>query len=478
MDPSGTSVNSRQTSKRADQITPSKRKPLWRRIHRPTKKEFWRSAGVIGVILVLLVGFLVAKGYLKLRNIFRGGAGTAAALQDGVDPSQLRGEGDGRVNILILGKGGPGHDGPDLTDTLLLLSIDPIQKEAGLLSIPRDLWTQTDNGSSYSKINAVYINAKDSALAQGKTKAQAESIGIKTAQRTVEKFLGIPMHYYVMVDFEAFRKAIDTVGGVSINVKAPLYDKTVAWENNWNPLIAGQGMQVFNGKRALLYVRSRHGTARGDFDRTERQRELLIALNKKVLSLGTFSNPLRISQLMDAFGNHVRTDLNIENSRRLYELGKEIDASKVKSISLADPPNELVESRTIAGLSVVVPTAGIGNYDAIHNYVRNKLKDGFIRKENANIVILNGSKSPGLATQKAKELKSYGYNVTKVDNAPDNNYQHTMLVDLRNGDKKYTRHYLQLRFKVNAVGDLPDKNIDPGWADFVIILGQDASAQQ
>ena len=108
-----------------------------------TTSKFKKASKAFAVLLiaaVIGVGSLFAYGYLKARNIFKGDGEGAAALQENVDPAKLNGEGDGRVNIILIGKGGPGHEAPDLTDTLLLASIDPVQNEAALVSIPRDMY--------------------------------------------------------------------------------------------------------------------------------------------------------------------------------------------------------------------------------------------------------------------------------------------------------------------------------------------------
>jgi hypothetical protein len=123
-----------------------------------------------------------------------------------------------------------------------------------------------------------------------------------------------------------------------------------------------------------------------------------------------------------------------------------------------------------------MPTAGIFEYGDIQNFVRNTLRDGYLRKENANIAVFNGSNISGLAGKRATELKSFGYNITTVDNAPTKNYTQTVLVDFTGGKKKYTQHYLEQRLKVTAVTQLPDSNINPNGADFVIILGQNESS--
>lgn len=421
-------------------------------------------------VMVLLAGFLVGTVFLRTSQIFDGGT-SALALDCNVDHNRLEGEGDGRVNVLLLGKGGPGHDGADLTDTLIVASIDPCQKDAALLSVPRDMYVQVP-GNGSMKINSVYATYKQSAIAQGQTNKEAEKAGLDAIEDTMEDVLGIPINYYAMVDFEGFRRAIDTVGGVTIDVQEQLYDQSVAWENNWDPLIAPEGVQEFNGQRALLYARSRYGSERGDFDRADRQREVIVALKDKVFSLGTFGNPVKMTQLLNDFGAHVRTNISIDDLTKMYEIIQDVDGQQVNSVSLATPPNELVTTGNVGGLSVVLPKEGLYQYEAIQAYVRNQLKDGFIRKENPRIVVLNGTKEAGLATEYKEYLESYGYTVTAIGDAPSKDYQSTVFIDTTNNDKRYTRKYLELRFDTMATGEVPG-GVDTSEADFVIIIGQD-----
>jgi LCP family protein required for cell wall assembly len=447
----------------------SKNKPSrWKTI----RKWSLRSALALTVLALVLGGFLVFKGIIKLNKVFKGG-GEAAALQEDVKPELLKGEGDGRVNILLMGKGGPGHEGADLTDTMIVASVDPVNKNATLVSIPRDLWVSA-SGQGSSKINAVYANAKNRALkADPKDKAKADQAGAEAAKQIVSQVLGIPVHYYGTIDFEGFKQAVDTVGGVDINVPADLavserlWDSTTGRHYNLN---VPAGQQHFDSTKALYFARSRHTSARGDFDRAERQRLFIQALAQKVMSAGTYTNPVKISQLMSAFGDHLATDMSINNALRLAEIGRGIDLSKLKSIGLADPPNNFVRTDNINGLSVVRPTAGVGDYSQIQNYIRNTLRDPYLAKENASVAVLNGTGTAGLATQTADQLKSYGYNVVTVGDAPTHDYAKTILVDLT-GKKPFTKNYLEKRFDVKATSKLPDSNIQAGNADFVIILG-------
>lgn len=435
-------------------------------------RKFWIKSAVGLVILVAIIGgFLFAKGYFNLHKVFKGG-GSAAALDKNVEPSKLKGEGDGRVNILLLGRGGDGHEGADLTDTILVASIDPVNNKAALVSLPRDFWTKA--GYSYSKVNAIFANAKEAAKAKGNDTKKAEAIAAAAVQKEVSDIFGIPMHYYSVLDFSAFKQAVDTVGGVDINitndtaVSEHMYDESTGKNYYLN---VQPGMQHFDGTRALFFTRSRHTSTRGDFDRAQRQRIFIEALSQKVVSLQTFSNPVKVSQLMDNFGNHVTTDMSLNDAMRLLSIGKKI-GNKFDSVDLADPANPLVKTGMVSGQSVVLPTAGEENYSAIQALIRNRLRDGYLAKENANVTVLNGTDTPGLAAKKAEELKSYGYNVGTVADAPKHGFQNTVIVDLTKGKMKYTKNYLEKRFGLKVTTQLPDQSIQPGTANFVIILGQ------
>ena len=444
---------------------------------RSRRKTFFRIFAAMFVAAVLIVGGIAGYGYLKARQVFNGSSNGAIALEKNVDPVKLKGEGDGRINVLMLGIGGEGHDGAYLTDTMIVASIDPVQNEAALLSVPRDLWVKKASGSA-GKINEVFANAREASLAKTKDKDAATKAGAEASQKVLTEVLGIPINYYVVLDFNGFIKAIDAVGGIQINITPDLAVSEQMWDDiNKKPyyLNVQPGLQQFDSTRALFFSRSRHTSARGDFDRAERQRAVIVALKEKVQSAGTYANPVKVTQLLSAFGDHVRTDLSINEVMRLYDISKNITPDKVASIGLADKGNVMVVGDSINGLSVQVPKAGVFNYADIQSFVRNSLKDAFIKNENATISVLNGTSFEGLAGRKATELKSFGYNVTSTGNAPNKNFTKTVIVDMRNGAKKYTKNYLEKRFGVTATTQIPDPAIVPGDADFVIILGSDAA---
>lgn len=442
--------------------------------HKPKPRTVLKRGGLTLLALFILFGlYFGIKFYQTERNIFRGG-GKAPGLSSNADISQLKGEGDGRVNILLLGIGGPGHEGEDLTDTIMIASVDPVNNKVDLLSIPRDLWVKIP-GDGYQKINAAYVYGKQQSSA--KTEAGKDQDGLNLLDKTVAPVIGINIHYHVVVDFKAFRDTVDAVGGVTFNVPETLYDPSVAWENNWNSTIAKQGTQTMHGPQALLYARSRETSS--DFARGERQRLLIIALKEKILSVGTFSNPVKISNLLSSLGSNVYTDFSLNDMNRLYQIISKVPSTDIKSLDLVTPPHNLLTTAAVNGLSTVQPRAGMFEYTDINTYIRSTLRDGYIAKENATVAVYNATSTAGLATTTSNTLKSYGYNVTTVDNTKvTTNPAKTIVVDLSGGKQKYTKNYLEKRFGVTAVKSVPSdaQVIPPVNTDFVIIIGQDVAS--
>ena len=441
---------------------------------RPRLRKFTKRALIVLAVLVVAgIGYLGYKFYETQRQVLAGGGQAPTVCSSDINPNLLRTEGDGRINILLLGIGGPGHDGADLTDTIMIVSINPINHSAILLSIPRDLWVLIP-GNGYQKINAAYAYGKENSKA--KTSAGQEQDGIKLLDQTLQPIIGIPIHYHVVVDFTAFKDIVNALGGVTFYVPTELYDPTIAWENNYNPVIAQKGTQTFNGQRALLYAKSRETSS--DFARGERQRQLLVAIKNKTLSLGTFSNPVRIVQLLNSLGNNVYTDFDNGSIKCLYRQSTQISSSNIKSLDLVTPPHNLLTTANINGLSVVEPRAGEFDYNAVQYYIRNTLKDSFIAKENASVAIYNATDVAGAATAQSNLLKSYGYNVTKIGSTPaPTNPDRTTIVDLSKGIDKYTRHYLEKHYGVATVSKIPSQFgiTPPAGTSFVIILGKDVA---
>lgn len=440
------------------------------------RKRSWMRVMAQGVMVTLGVvliggGFLFWRGYTNLHRVFQGNGTVAALSTQAVAPDLLKGEGDGRVNILLLGIGGKNHPGGDLTDTIMVFSVDPVNNKAAMLSVPRDMWVKmpVNYFGAYQKLNAAYSSGKYKSLGRvdlSSDNQQAVEAGFESVDTAVGDVLGININYNVLVDFQAFEQAVNTVDGVTVDVKQQLYDPTMAWENGNNPVLAPVGTQNMNGKEALLYARSRETSS--DFARAERQRELIVALKQKVLSLGTLSSPTRIDGLMNAFGDNVRTDLSTTAANRLYTIMKRIGDSDISSLSLT-APESLVTTDRVGDASVVRPKAGFDTYSDIQTYVRSQLRDGYLIKEHAGVYVVGANTQ--LEQHTVDTLKDYGYSVvgsTTAQGLPAG----TTIVDLTDGSKPYTQHYLQDRYGISAITSLPKSVVDvPTDAQFVIIAG-------
>jgi hypothetical protein len=237
-----------------------------------------------------------------------------------------------------------------------------------------------------------------------------------------------------------------------------------------------KGQQTFNGDKALLYARSRETSS--DFARGQRQRQLIVAIKDKTFSLGTFSNPVKISNLLSSLGDNVYTDFSLDDMMRLYKIMGKIPSTSINSIDLVTPPHNLLTTGNMNGLSIVEPRAGLFDYDAIQNYVRNALKDSYIAKENAQIAIYNATDIVGMATKQSDYLKGYGYNVVTVGNTPTpTNPSKTQIIDLTKGVDKYTKNYLEKRYGVSSSTTLPPSFgiTPPAGTSFVIIVGEDVA---
>jgi LCP family protein required for cell wall assembly len=432
------------------------------------KIRTWALRGVVAVLILSIGtgGWLFGQGYFRLHQAFAGGA-HAVALQKHVTPQLLRGEGDGRINILLLGNGGDGHQAPDLTDSIMLASIDPVNHTAALVSVPRDMWVSLP-GHGSMKINAAYETGKYAYLHRiDSSNADTEAVkaGFITADEAVEQVLGININYNLLVNFISFRDVVNILGGVTVNVPETLYDPTMAWENHWNPVLAQKGIQTFDGQQALVYVRSRETSS--DFARSERQRAVITAIKDKLITLGTLSNPLKLSQLMSSFGNNVKTDLSLSDAYRVYTLTKGISDSSIVSSGLGDN-NSLVTTGRVGNQSVVLPKAGVNAYDDIQAYLRKLLPDGYIVKEHASVEVLAATADAAAAA--GAHLSGYGYNVVNTGVTPTTlGGTKTELYDRTRGRDPYTLNYLQNRFGVKVTATTP-KAVQQDHADFIIVI--------
>jgi len=272
---------------------------------------------------------------------------------DGNSPiDEVRNDKIDRLNILLLGlRGVDDPNGGLLTDTMMIVSLKPKTNEIALISVPRDLYVTLPDSQTKGKINEAYAHGYKSGEWKG---------GLKSSKQEIEEVTGLPIHYVVSVDFNAFKEIIDTLGGVTVHLDKPFVE-SVPFEEGSISLPAGDN--TLNGQKALLYSRARYSSS--DFDRAKRQQQVLVAVKDKALSLGILSNPVKIVSILDSVGNHVRTDAELWEIKELAEMMRTINGGNAKH-KVFDTTEEglLKQSHSAAGAYILLPASG--NYDEMH----------------------------------------------------------------------------------------------------------------
>ena len=414
-------------------------------------KVFLMVAGLIVIFGISYLAFFVASG----SRIFDAGSLAGSPFFNKNKGSELKGEGDGRINILLLGMGGSGHPGGSLTDTIIVFSIDPNEKSYAMLSIPRDLYVPHPNSNQGSRINEVYSVGE----------RLNEDGGASYAKEAVSSILDLPIHYYMTVDFYGFTRLVDNIDGIDVDVEKEIYDPYFPDTDmlGYDPFHIEAGQQHLDGATALKYARSRKTSS--DFDRADRQQVVVNAVKNKVLSLGYISNPSKILNLADIVGDHVRTDFSPQELISLVKLSGELDSSKsVSRVLTSGADGELITASS--NPYYLKPKSG--NWEQIQRIAHEIFTDPNLKEENAKIEVLNGSSEAGLALKLAETLESYNYNIIKVDNA-DKEYSKTVIYDYSNGDKEVTLKFLIARLDADVISkDKGDKD-----CDLSIVIGDD-----
>lgn len=349
--------------------------------------------------------------------------------------NELAGAERDRINLLILGMGGPGHDGPFLTDTIIFASIKPSTNQTALLSIPRDLAAPIP-GYGWYKIN--HANAFGEEERPGEGGAYAAQV--------VEKVLDEPVDYYVRVDFTAFEQLIDEVGGVDVVVDRMFTDRSFPdGPNQFTTVSFNKGAQHMDGKTALLFARSRHGNngEGSDFARAKRQQKVLVALRDQLLSLGTITNPARVRRIIQTLREHITTNANVTEIVRLLSLAQSVDTKTIKQHVLTNAEDDLLMNATVNGAFLLQPRAG--DYREIHALV-NELFDRSERDvplapepttpvTALRVAVYNGTWQAGFATRWQKWLEEQGFAVSVIGNTLERPLAKTQLI-LRDPDAK------------------------------------------
>ena len=387
-------------------------------------------------------------------------------------------DGASRVNVLILGlRGSENNQGcPNCTDTMIVLTIDPVSKTAGMLSIPRDMWVNIP-GFNNNRINAAYNTGELFKLPGG---------GPALTIKTVENFLGIPIQYYAQIDFSAFEKMIDDIGGICLDVPVKV-DVGVLDEHGTT--IVETGHQCLSGKVALGYARARdvgQGITGGDVERSQNQQRVILAIRDKVLS----NLPALVTQavpLYQEISSGVHTDLSLDDMLRLAMLAKDIPLNSIQP-GVIDYTMMIDQNTVINGMpaDVLRPFP-----DKIRELVEKIFGGGTLnpqasgspielaQQEAARVLVVYAPGMNGIAQKTVDYLKAQGMNVMGPGNMTDypDKYRYpplpTRSMLIVHIGKPYAIAYLKGLMKFDSANQLQTFFDPTAPADLVLVIGAD-----
>lgn len=409
------------------------------------------------------------KGFLKKLSYFvfnRGGA-------------ELSGENDDRINILMLGMGGVGHDGPFLTDTIMIASIKPSTNQIALISIPRDLGVSIP-GYGRRKVN--HANAFG--------EVEKSGWGAAFATEVIQKTFDIDIPYYVRLDFKAFEDIIDDIGGVKVDVERSFTDPLYPAPNDeYQTVTFAKGVQTMNGKVALKYARSRHGNngEGSDFARAARQQKILLALKQKLLSFGTLANPVRINNVINSLERHLTTNLEFSEIVSFIKLARDLKSPEIKTLVLDNGVDGYLQNAfNVQGSFILEPKDK--NFKTINTAIEHIFDEEFDVRiatdepeqdaptlTEAVIEIQNGTWKAGLAARIKKKLIDKKFIIGTIGNAPQKPLSNSGIYKISNKAADDVLEALQSELRI-PIKQSPTEGVTAtSTSDILIILGDDFS---
>lgn len=388
---------------------------------------------------------------------------------------------DGRINILLLGIAGEGKPGQNLTDTIMVLSINTDSDRIAMLSLPRDLFVKIPGTGSESKINSIY----QIGLGQEKDRVA----GAELIKKTVGDVLGEDIDYYAILNFQGFEKIIDAIGGINIMNERDILDTSYPGPNySYETFELKKGFHHLDGKTALKYARERHNDPEGDFGRAKRQQQIMQSVKNKIFSIKTLFNVFALNEMFVALEDNIRTDIQTEEIGSFLELAKKLDTQNINNVVVdAWSKDSLLKVAHVplGGVNAFVLVPKTGNYFEIRELAKNifdldsiKRRKEEIQKEDARIAIIDRSGDAYLYQKIRKVLMEHMEykNIREIfpdDRKPDQ--ESTEYYELSPGSKPFTLDELG---KVLSAKFSPDNSrLDayglPEDTDIVIELGKD-----
>jgi LCP family protein required for cell wall assembly len=329
---------------------------------------------VTSLIVLVLACLLGSFAFTTLQRVLAFGSAISTQAPLSTQTGYMS-TGD-RTNLLIMGYGGGNHDGANLTDSLLVVSLMPQSHHTSLISVPRDLWIQyPPNSGQYTKINSVYALASNN--------GQTPKSGGNAAAQKVSLVTGLDVKYWLTIDFSGFEKVIDAIGGIdvyvpdSFNACYPKNDNA-AIDPSWIKIQFNKGMQHMNGARAIMYARAREpvevcgkGTSENlaeltDFARSARQQIIIKAALAKVKQMSTWPH---LFNAMDALQHTIYTNMSFADLSE-FALKMDLNDPHTPHIGLSNQ-NVLMDSTSNDGQYILLPANG--NWNAIPAYINQQL---------------------------------------------------------------------------------------------------------
>lgn len=452
----------------------------------PTRAKNKRKAvkivlGTIGVVILLAGVFIGIKALMATSSVFTGNFFGLFQNQP------LKQDANGRSNFLVLGTtdDDPNHPGNTLTDTMMIVSVDQKAKNAYMMSVPRDLYVNYGMAcpAGYQgKINNYFE------CSNGGTSDQAEQDRLARTEKFVGDIFGIDIQYGVHVNSRVLAEAVNAVGGIDVDIKSRdprgLLDRNFDWacsytcfkvkySNGWHHLSGQQATYLTMARGDGGYAAATYGTygfERSNFDREQNQQMIIQALKVKATSAGILANPGAVTKLLDSIGQNLRTNIDTNEIRTLMDIANKMKSSDIHRVDFMEQTSPVFTTGSMGSAgSVVYPAAGVGNYAALRDFVRRQLSSNPVVREDARVVVLNGTSVAGAAQDNADKLQTVGLNVVDYSNADKDTYKKTVIYQLSK-DLPATAKKLASTYGVEVSDQKPPFTVNSK-VDFVVVIG-------
>lgn len=458
--------------------------------HRGERRR-WSFGRIVKYVVLLLVVILIGiGGYLGYKALSAGSSIFKGNILDAFTKNEpLKQDANGRSNILVLGtsEDDPGHQGADLTDSIMILSVDQNNKNAYMISIPRDMEVQY--GQACTSGYAGKINGYFSCVRQSDSVEDDRQATLDTA-KLLSEVTGIDIQYGVHVNYTVMRDVVNAVGNITVTIDSRdphgQMDSNFDWKcgatyaarlkacpPNGHFIDYPNGPVELDAEHALYLAQARgdipptYGFEQSNFDREKNQQKIIKAIREKAVSAGVLSDPTKVNALIDALGNNLRTTFEASEVKTLLSLATDIKSEDIHSISLIDGDQPIM-----AGDGN--PVAGKYNFTALRAFLKKSLSSNPAVREGAKITVLNGSGVAGVAQTEADKLTNGGFTVNAVDNAPDGTYDKVEIYQIGDG-MSATKAKLQSLYGVTVKTTSPPVSVAPG-TNFVVVFGKASAA--